>query len=110
MEKKRRTNNKYSTEFKLKVVEKYLSIQSGGVNSIAKKHGLKSPTQLRNWIKKYRIDPQLLAEDNRGRKSKGRRKKIKLDEMSLEEQNAYLRMENDILKKAKALREKYGEH
>ena len=39
----------------------------------------------------------------------GRPKKAKLDELSLEEQIEHLKMENAILKKAKALRKDYGE-
>ena len=57
-----------------------------------------------------------MKQNNRGKASlkdgvrKGRLKQIKLDEMSKDEQIEYLKMENAILKKVKALRKNYGEH
>jgi hypothetical protein len=57
----------------------------------------------------------MLRQDNRGKgslkdgKRKGRSKKVKLEDLSLEEQVEHLKMENAILKKAKALRKNYGE-
>ena len=108
-------NNKYSPEFKKEAVEKYLSGKLGGMEMAARKLGLRSDRQLRNWIKLYRQDPELLNQDGRklGKKDgvrKGRPKKLKLDELSLEEQIEQLKMENAVLKKAKALRKNYGEH
>ncbi len=108
-------NNKYSPEFKKEAVEKYLSGKLGGIEIVARKLGLRSDRQLRNWIKLYRQDPELLNQDGRklGKKDgvqKGRPKKLKLDELSLEEQIEQLKMENAVLKKAKALRKNYGEH
>jgi hypothetical protein len=41
---------------------------------------------------------------------KGRPKRIKLEELSKDEQIEYLKMENAVLKKVKALRKDYGEH
>ena len=82
----------------------------------ARKLGLRSDRQLRNWIKLYRQDPELLKQDNRGKASKkdgirkGRPKKVNLDDLSKDEQIEHLKMENAILKKAKALRKNYGEH
>ena len=82
----------------------------------ARKLGLRSDQQLRNWIKLYRQDPELLKQDNRGKASKkdgirkGRPKKVNLDDLSKDEQIEHLKMENAILKKAKALRKNYGEH
>lgn len=103
MAKKGRRFTRYSPEFKLQVVEDYLSGQSGGMSSIVKKYGLKSDSQVRNWTRKYRENPTLLKRDLRGSKSSGRPNSIKLEELSLEEQNRYLRMENDILKTLRAL-------
>ena len=111
-----KTNNKYSYEFKKEAVEKYLSGEIGGLTIASRTLGLKSSTQLRNWIKLYREDPELLKQDNRGKASKrdgvikGRPKKVKLEELSKDEQIEHLKMENAILKKAKALRQNYGEH
>ena len=111
-----KTNNKYSPEFKKEAVEKYLSGQYGGCDILSKKLGLRSPTQLKNWTKLYKKDPEMLRQDNRGKgslkdgKRKGRPKKVNLENLSLEEQIEHLKMENAILKKAKALRKDYGEH
>ena len=111
----RKSHNKYSPEFKKEAVEKYLNGEIGGMDIATRKMGLRSHTQLQNWIKLYRQDPELLKQDGRkkGKKDgvqKGRPKKAKLDELSLEEQIEHLKMENAILKKAKALRKDYGEH
>ena len=111
-----RKNNKYSYEFKKKAVEEYLSGQIGGCTTAAKKLGLRSKRQLLNWTKLYKQNPELLKQDNRGKASikdgikKGKPKQIKLNELSKDEQIEYLKMENAILKKAKALRKNYGEH
>ena len=110
-----RKNNKYSYEFKKEAVEKYLSGELGGCTNAARKLGLRNKTQLLDWTKLYKQDPELLKQDNRGKGSakdgirKGRQKKVKLDELSKDEQIEYLKMENAILKKAKALRKNYGE-
>ncbi|BBA92032.1 transposase [Streptococcus ruminantium] len=45
----------------------------------------------------------MLHQDLRGAKSTGRPKSTNLDEMTIEEQNAFLRMENDILKTLRTL-------
>ena len=108
-------NNKYSPEFKKEAVEKYLSGELGGMKVASRELGLRSREQLRQWTKLYQQDPELLKQDGRhlGKKDgvqKGRPKKVNLDELSLEEQIEQLKMENAILKKAKALRKNYGEH
>ena len=111
-----RPNNKYSYEFKKEAVEKYLNGQRGGYTSLARELGLRSRTQLHDWVRLYREDPELLKQDGRGKASrkdgvmKGRPKKIRPDELSKDEQIEYLKMENAILKKAKALRKDFGEH
>lgn len=107
MEKTGRKNNKYTTAFKMTVVKDYLSGRSGGLKSIVKKYDLKSDKQVREWVKKFNDDPVLLGIELRGRKSKGRPRTTRLDDMSLEEQNRHLRMENDILKKFNALLRNY---
>jgi len=104
-----RKNKYYSYKYKIMVVEDYLSGNSGGLEAIAKKYEMRSHSQVVMWLKKYKDDPKLLVVENRGRKSTGRPKKSKFDEMNLEQQNEYLRMENDILKKLQALRKKRGE-
>ena len=111
MGKTERKNNKYSYEFKKKAVEKYLSGELGGCINAARKLGLRNKTQLLNWTKLYKQDPELLKTDRRslGSNSSGRQKQIKLNELSKDEQIEYLKMENAILKKVKALRKSYGE-
>ncbi len=110
-----RVNNRYSPEFKKEAVEKYLSGQYGGCDILSRKLGLRSPTQLKTWAKLYKEDPELLNTDDRGKASakdgvrKGRQKKVKVDELDKDAQIEYLKMENAILKKVKALRQNYGE-
>ena len=115
MAKKGTKFNKYTPEFKKEAVERYLSGELGGMTSAVRKLGMKSGRQLSDWIKLYRQDPELLKQDGRrlGKKDgvrKGRPKQVKLDEMTKDEQIEYLKMENAILKKVRALRKDYGEH
>jgi transposase len=44
---------KYSFEFKLKIVQEFLE-GKGGTKYLTKKHGVKSKTQIQNWINAYR--------------------------------------------------------
>ena len=110
-----RKNNKYTPEFKKEAVEKYLSGELGGCTTAARKLGLRGKAQLLRWTRLYREDPELLKKDGRGKTSaedgvkKGKPEKADLDELSKDEQIEYLKMENAILKKAKALRKDYGE-
>ena len=104
-----RKNNKYTPEFKKKAVERHLSGELGGDKVASRKLGLRSHKQLQDWIRLYREDPELLKKDGRGKASKGRPKTVKLDELSKDEQIEYLKMENAILKKARALQKDYGE-
>ena len=109
MAKKGSKFNKYTYEFKVMVVEDYLSGESGGIDTITKKYNLKSNSQVRNWLKKYKKGITLLLQGIRDRTSTGRPRTIKLNDMSVEEQNRYFKMENGILKKLKALLKKYWE-
>ncbi|NLM04586.1 MAG: transposase [Clostridiales bacterium] len=45
--------SKYSFEFKLEVVKDYLNGETGGYGTIAEKHGVKSNSQIENWVKNY---------------------------------------------------------
>lgn len=95
---------KYTAEFKVEVVKAYLSNEYRGVDQITKMYDLKSNRRICEWLKIYKEKgPEGFLIETRGRNSKGRPISIKLDEMSLEEQVKYLKMENDILKKAQAL-------
>ena len=107
-------NNKYSYEFKKEAVEKYLSGELGGMTAATRRLGLRAHKQLQDWIRLYKEDPELLKQDGRTKGikdgvKKGRPGKVNLDELSKDEQIEYLKMENAILKKAKALRKDYGE-
>ena len=104
MAKKGQKFRTYIPEFKIQVVEEYLSGKSGGVDAITKKYDLKSNRRIRDWLKIYKEQgPEGLMIERRGAPSKDKRIPFNLDEMSLEEQVKYLKMENDILKKLKAL-------
>lgn len=45
--------SKYSFEFKLELVKDYLSGETGGYKTIAKKYGVKAGSQVEDWIKNY---------------------------------------------------------
>ena len=114
--KNKRINNNYTYEFKKDICEKYLSGKYGGGMTFCQKFGIKSKRQLYDWVKLYRKDPELLKVDGRGKATKtdgvnkGRPKQLDLTGLSKDEKIERLEMEVDILKKAKALRKRYGEH
>ncbi len=98
-------NNSYSGEMKLEVVKAKLI---GDSNSRIKKvFGIKSDTQIKTWVKKYNeFGEQALFDDKRGKASgigKGRPRK-NFD--SVEEQIAFLKKENEWLKKS--IEKKHG--
>lgn len=98
-------NNSYSGEMKLEVVKAKLR---GDSNSRIKKvFGIKSDTQIKTWIKKYNeFGEQALFDDKRGKASgvgQGR-PRTKFD--SIEEQIAFLKKENEWLKKS--IEKKHG--
>lgn len=109
MPKKGSTFAKYTPEFKLKVVKAYLSGTEGGYKTVAKQYGLRSGTQLFAWTKRYREEgPEFLSEDRRTGGNNpmiGKyRRDPNIENWTLQQQIEYLKMENAILKKAKALR------
>ena len=114
--KNKRENNNYTYEFKKEICEKYLSGEYGGGMTFCQKFGIKSKRQLYDWVKLYRKDPELLKVDGRGKGTKadgvnkGRPRQLDLTGLSKDEKIERLEMEVDILKKAKALRKRYGEH
>ena len=104
MAKKGQKFRTFLPEFKIQVVEEYLSGMSGGVDAITKKYDLKTNDRICSWLKIYQNEgPEGLMINKRGKHKKGKRIPFNLDEMSLEQQVKYLKMENDILKKLKAL-------
>lgn len=105
--------NKYTAEFKVMVVKAYKSGNHGGLIGTAKFFGIPSFTQIRQWIKIYNeqgAEGFMIETRGRGTRAdglnKGRPKKVSLDDMTKDEQIAYLKMENEILKKVQALRKR----
>ena len=101
----------YSKEFKIMVVEDYLSGKNGGIVQIAKKYDIPKDYMVTLWTRKYNEKgPDSLGE-NRGKAKgirKGRPKKNMSDKDKiryLEAENAYLREivreRENILKKKK---------
>lgn len=94
-----RINNKYSKEFKLKVVKKYLE-GNYSIQDLADEFGVSSKTQIYNWVKKYEKD----GEDAFIFETRGNPKAKKMIDRSfifdnLESELQFLRMENEYLKK-----------
>lgn len=101
----------YSKEFKVMVVEDYLSGKSGGIVQIAKKYNIPKDYMVSLWTRKYNEKGSDSLGENRG-KAKGHRKWRPKKNMSdkdkiryLEAENAYLREivkeRKNILKKKK---------
>lgn len=105
-----RINKKYSKNFKIKVVKKYLEGNTSLVE-IAREFEIASKTQVYDWVKKYKEKGEEAFEfEMRGNSNS----KIFSEDYffdSLEEEVEFLKMENDYLKKLseilkKKLREK----
>ena len=110
-----RTNNKYEPEFKIKVVEDMRKNQLG-YSETANKYklykqvnGYKYPAhdRVQKWERQYLEEGRKsFFIERRGRGSKGKGPKPKLDKKTEEDliaENQRLRMENEFLKKLKAL-------
>ena len=74
MAKKGQKYNKYSTEFKMKIVNEYLSGKEGGSISLSKKYNISYRT-IDNWIYTYKRQGHL----NNMAKNKGRKKEEIID-------------------------------
>jgi len=90
--------NKYSIEFKLKAVKLYED-GCGSYDKISEELGLRSSTQLKSWVEKYRNGK--LLNDLRGKSNSTSpflgRPKTKFD--SIEEERDYLKAQVEYLKK-----------
>ncbi|MBO9130770.1 transposase [Bacillus sp. 165] len=88
----------YSNQLKLKAVKQYEN-GYGSYVSISQEFGLRSSTQLKNWVKKYRNGE--LFDDQRGKSSSYHpftgRPKTKFN--SIEEERDYLKAQVEYLKK-----------
>lgn len=101
MTKKGLTFNIYSEELKLSAVQSYLNGE-GSYNKIKEKYQLRSSTQLKNWVKKYKECGEIT--DTRGKNSgmkgipnplKGKRVHFN----TVEEERDYYKAQVEYLKK-----------
>ncbi|WP_338992023.1 IS3 family transposase [Fusobacterium animalis] len=103
-------NRVYSKDFKLQAINRIL-INHESINSVAIGIGLASNGILHNWLSKFKENGYNVVEKKKGRKTKSMTKPKKNDkELSekekikkLEEENLYLKAENEYLKKLRAL-------
>lgn len=95
MSERKRTNNRYSKDFKAEAVRLHLE---EGLNpyQIASMLGIPSKTQVQQWVKKHQDGT--LKEDLRG-KVAWRKRKPRTKFSSIEEELAYIKAENEYLKK-----------
>ena len=113
--KKSRENKKYTFEFKLHVVELYLTTEMS-YQELALSVGIKTPGIVTEWVRRYRAaGPDALRPRRKGRRpqvSKPKKEtpqteKEKADAeylRQLEEENLRLRIENAYLKELRRLR------
>ena len=74
-----KTNNAYSREFKIQVVEEYLS-GSNSTEDLAAKYGIRSSKQIRNWVSRYNSHRELRDYDPRPEVYMATRKKTTIEE------------------------------
>lgn len=95
-----RKNNRYTEEFKEKVVKEYLEGPLS-TEAIAMKYEIRSSTQIKRWTKKWREHGGF--PDNRGKSKHKRKGRPRLhttvkEEMTKDEYIAYLEMQLEIKK------------
>ena len=103
-------NRTYSKDFKLQIINRIL-INHESINSVAINIGLVSPSILHNWLSKFKENGYNVVEKKKGRKPKSMTKPKKNEKVlsekdkikQLEEENLYLKAENEYLKKLRAL-------
>lgn len=93
--------SRYDKNLKLSVVKTYLK-SNVSAEVLAKEYGVKSDTQILDWVKKYKELGER-AFDKRRSSKKMILKKIEIasneKNISIKKENKYLRMENEYLKK-----------
>jgi transposase len=98
--------NSYDKELKMKAVDLYIN-KNVGVMTIVRELGLRNKAQVYRWVKKYEEKGEVaFDEDGRGHTRGSRVGRPKTKFSSVEEELQYLRMENEFLKKLRALRGK----
>ena len=105
-------NRYYSPELKLEIMNKVL-IDGQSMISTAIEYGLPNKGMLCNWIRSYKANGYVIVERKRGRKSTMNNKNKsnkKYEDMTAEEKvkylenkNLYLEIENEYLKKLRAV-------
>lgn len=91
------TYGKHTTEFKLQVVK---AILDEGLSFLeaAKRFGFTSHSNVKNWVKAYRTLGEEGLHDGRGKGQKKVRAKVPAG-LTIEQENAWLRAQNEYLKK-----------
>lgn len=91
--------NTYSPDFKVQVVEEYLSSKTS-YRALTKKYNIPDTKSIREWIKKYNeFGKNYFYENHKVHPKK--KQQVDFENMTLEEQNYYLLRELTILKKPK---------
>lgn len=98
-------NNRYSGETKLEVVK--LKLEGYSYSQLRNQFNIKSDTQIKVWVKKYKeFGKEALLEDNRGKAKGIGQGRPRTNFSSVEEQIEYLKKENEWLKKS--IEKKHG--
>ncbi len=109
---RKRCNEKYTFEFKLSMVELYLTTEIS-YQDLALSAGMNNPPLITKWVNGFRIaGPDALREKTKGRRpqvSTQKKKKMTAVESNdtlkrLEDENLKLRIENAYLKELRRLR------
>lgn len=88
---------RYTSEFKAEAVRLYLE-EGLSYDQVTAKLGIKSDTTVKDWVKKHRNGESF--EDKRGKSEAAWRKgRPKTKFSSVEEELAYIKAENEYLKK-----------
>lgn len=94
-----RVNNRYTSEFKIQVVKKYLEGEMS-IQEISDEFGIKSKTQVHNWIKKYEKNgEEAFKFETRGNPKEKRLKEREFIFENRDDELKFLRMENAYLNK-----------
>ena len=101
-----RKNKTYNKELKMKAIDMYVN-QHIGAPTIAKELGLSSKKRIYAWVELFQESGEAAFDEEKRGKAQGSHKgRPKTKFSSLEEELQFLRMENEFLKKLKALRKK----